>query len=396
MKTSLATLCFLLSCVQSFAATDEQVTAAYSQNQERYTESLTVFEEQVDHSHQPNSARLRLVTFNLGMLEFPTEVPNFSQRSALLESYLGEYLKSENPDILFLQEAWGDKEENISIIRELAKQHGYISLQDSNESRGVHGGFWVRSKQRNTGLETLVKESLLAEEPELEVGFSFATRSSLEWSFRIRRGLLHAKFTLKSGHRVMVANSHFTPNLGGPWYDQNSTRLGQVADASEHLSELATDVDYVFYGADMNFSPEFEHKVQDGRELDGTIEGWTANRQSYVDFVSSTQLVDSYGVANEDKGYTQDRVANPVTNVSGSTDGEPEQRLDYVWVGSYTGAGYKIESSNLVFDEPVVNEEGASIQAEAYEGDLYWSDHFGVGTIVLLPSVQKESTESEE
>jgi|GEM_PF-6858346 len=355
-------------------ATSSEIEAAYGANQERY------------EAQRPNEGAivktsLKAVSMNLGLLQSPSEVPNFDQRSRLLSEQLGWFLKTGSPDVMFLQEAWDDNPDNIITIRETAKSNGYLSVQELFEKTKAY-----ESSQSRNGLDILVKQSALS----TEVGVSKTTFSSISKSLLATlggydRGVLHTQLKLSNGQTLLIATSHFTPNLAKPTYNQDDTRRKQAKQASEIIKTAGADTDFVIFGGDLNFSPEFEHKVTDGRKSDARDSVWEGSTKSYPILLEESLLIDSYKVINADKGYTQDRALNPMSNVSPSTDGEPEQRLDYIWVGSYkNNAHLEISNSYFVFNSPLVDQNGDVIQAEDYVGPLFMSDHFGIATELSL------------
>ncbi len=366
MKLSVVVSVLFLFSLQVRAQSDE-IETAYSRNQQRYQQ------QQPQISDNPVD-QIKIVTMNLGLLARP-EVPNLVQRSQILTETLEKFLDTEQPDIVAFQEAWDDIRENLHRIREVASKKGYYSVQQIHASQAWFGGF-----QTHNGLEILVKKSLVQEGAEFsDLGFLKITRTKLAALFGYKRGVLYARFTTRSGRSLLVATSHFTPNLGGPIYNQESTRRKQALETINHLKTLGEASDYVILAGDLNFSPEFEHKVQDGRESDAEDAIWQASAGAYPLFVEESGLVDTYPILHSDKGYTQDRARNPVTNVSPSTDGEPEQRLDYVWVGSYVeNRSLRVHSVKMVFDQPLEDKNGQPIQAEQYDGPLFMSDHFGL------------------
>jgi len=362
-------LAILLVSFQSVAKS-AKVQKAYKTNQDRY-------ESQLKAPSRQKVSPFKAVTMNLGLLQSPSEVPNFDQRGRLLSSQLTQFLQTESPDVMLLQEAWNDNPDNIATIRSVALSTGYISLQEVYESQSSQD-----STQSRNGLDILVKvESLSVDAQKPEVSFAHINKSLLGKLGGYDRGLLYAKLKLKSGTSILVATSHFTPNLAKPLYNQDSTRREQARQSAAILKSEGADVDFVLIGADMNFSPEFEHKINDGRTSDAKDRVWQGSTESYPIFVDMAELVDTYKAVNSDVGYTQDRLLNPMSNVSPSTDGEPEQRLDYIWMGSYkNGSSFKILKSLFVFDSPLLDQNQKEISAEVYEGPLYMSDHFGVAT----------------
>ena len=138
------------------------------------------------------------------------------------------------------------------------------------------------------------------------------------------------------------------------------------------------------FGADLNFSPEFQNKINDDRVLDADDFYWERNTFLYQSIFNHLGLVDTYKIKNPGPGFTVNRQLNPMTNFSPSTRGEPEQRLDYIWFGSYNKKSFWIDDASLIFDDAVKNSFGEEVQAEEYDGHLFMSDHFGVKTTLLL------------
>ncbi len=354
-------------------ALSTEIESAYGTNLDRYQAQ--------EPSTKNSGTSLKTVSLNLGLLQSPSEVPNFDQRSRLLQGQLSEFLSNASPDIMFLQEAWDDTPENITSIRSAASQNNYLSIQALFESSPSY-----TSAQARNGLDILVKKNILKDASKvMEISFSEIARSSMAAIGGYDRGVLHAKLTLKNSQTVLAATSHFTPNLAWPTYNQDSTRKKQAVQSANILKTAGANTDYVIIGADMNFSPEFEHKISDGRDSDAKDSVWKASSTTYPLFLNESLLIDTYKVVNSDIGYTQDRALNPMSNVSPSTDGEPEQRLDYIWAGSYIEENsIEISKSYLVFNTPLLNKDGEFIPAEVYNGPLFMSDHFGIATELTL------------
>lgn len=375
MKKPFLVLVALFVSINSFTASEEIVTA-YSENNSRYNDQLAL------PAQSESRKVIKTVSMNLGLLQSPSEVPNFDQRSRLLSQILAGFLTENSPDVMFLQEACDDNPENILTIRSVAADKGYFSLQEIFEDTANYS-----SSQSRNGLDILIKQSVL-EEGEIsisDISFFEISRSLLAKLGGYDRGVLSAKIKMINGKTILLGTSHFTPNLVKPTYNQDSTRRKQSRQTGEMLKDKGKDVDYVVFGADLNFSPEFEHKIADDRSLDAKDSVWEGSTKSYPIFLEKSGLIDTYRIVNSDVGYTQDRLLNPMANVSPSTDGEPEQRLDYIWAGSYSSnSSIEINSSSFVFNSPLLDSEGKEIAAEAYEGPLFMSDHFGVETVMTL------------
>ena len=331
--------------------------------------------------------RLKIATINLGLLKTKMfSVPNFEQRLNLLEFQLGSFLSLESPDFVFLQEAWHTEEYDIlGKINSIAKAHDYFSISDIYNKRNNED----QNQFINHGLNILIKRSsTFISSGVMETGFRSIPRTGLEYLAGIEKGVLFARVYLNSNINVFIATSHFTPNLIPILNTQNWERRKQTLATAQILKDKASSSDLVIFGADLNLSPEFEYKINDGRRTDTHDYQWIENSENYSLFFEETQMIDTYYIANPgSKGYTQDRLLNPMANLGPSTDGEPEQRLDYIWMKTDHGIFFTVESSNLIFDQPLIDSNGQVILGEDegyFNHPLYMSDRFGVMSEVLI------------
>jgi endonuclease/exonuclease/phosphatase family metal-dependent hydrolase len=334
---------------------------------------------------------LRLATVNLGLLDRSREtfwlahVNEYEQRSKLLGRYLGEFLRGHAPDVLFIQELWHDKD--AATVRQLAQESGYAALSTYVE-KATDFGLEILVRQasfqngRERGWESVLvqfhDESDSPIQPARErvpCGFNKATGGLLGKCFR--RGVLAAFLTTPDGHRMWTGTTHLTSG-----YSNLEIRKAQLENLAKIVNDAAESAYFLVLGADFNVSPEYLGA------LPSEIPEWNENRHLYVDFASDTSLLDAYVATHpemihgENVGFTQDRRHNDLTRVSPSTKDEPDQRLDFLWVGSrQPGVAVLVEESGFFFDRPLMGTGGETLQLADETGvkrNLYPSDHFGL------------------
>lgn len=304
---------------------------------------------------------------------------NFEQRVELLSIQLQNLLKTESPDVLFLQEAWHTEGFNVfEQIRNLADDMDYISVFNTyREINNENPDEFV-----NHGLDILIqKTSTFTSSGVMGTDFEPLPKPRLERMYGIEKGLLYTKVLLSSNVKVFLATSHFTPNFVSLLSVQNEDRKSQALKTAQILKEKSSSSDLVIFGADLNFSPEFEDN-NGSRHFISSQNDWIENSENYSLFFEETHMIDTFYVANPNlKGFTQNRSLNPMARLYTAVSNEPDQRCDFIWIKSSLGVSFAVESSKLIFDHPLIDANGHAVigRDNDYLGQpLYMSDRFGV------------------
>jgi hypothetical protein len=391
--------------IVSFLVTLFTLTAQANELQDRLWSSLAFQSVKVKEAAFRLQAEGReveeqeMLTINLGLLNgWVAKVPNYNERSEVFVEALDNHVRNYSSAVIFIQEIWYPRDREK--LAAWATKNGYYSvnseikaLMPTNSGRGTPQFLEKLKKLKHlfvhpnrTGLEILIRKSIVDEikfvgflEYEgvdraifevaafADVGSNMVRGSASD----VMRGCLSAVVKLKSGKTVSLFTSHLTPGI-----DYNAQREAQLVALRKNINAKNKEfnVDLVFAGVDLNLSPNWKNST--GGQMDGDAEKWDENSLNYLKFGLESGLIDSYGVAHFDwnslevpQGFTQDRIENTLTAESASTKSEPEQRIDYIYIGAPTFKKQKfnVVRSNLVFVEPLKN-------------GIFLTDHFGVSS----------------
>jgi endonuclease/exonuclease/phosphatase family metal-dependent hydrolase len=303
---------------------------------------------------------LSVVTFNTALLCRPDYINsenNCNIRRSHYASQLDLVLSAEDGvDVLMLQEIWGV--EDFAMFRDLAEDNGYHAFFHDEPSDETYG----------SGLQILVRKSSFPAEKIIEHGFKVSTRALWERLSDVDRGLLYVVLESDNGKKILVGNIHNTPDVPVLDYYQRDRQTEQL---SQTITSFRNDVDHFVIGGDFNYSPDF---VLDNHL--GVLDTQLGAR-SYINFAEKNQIfemVDTYRAVNDDSGFTWDEINN--TFIEDYDFLTTQKRLDLIWLGSFEGAKAYVESSRIIFDEYVKDDEGENV---IFEGEpFHISDHFGV------------------
>jgi len=310
-----------------------------------------------------NGQVMRVLTYNMGLLWGKTaSVPNYNERRAKILSYFVRSINqagADKPQVIFLQELWYGQD---------AK-----SLQQGLSLLGYEPAL-SEAADNNHGLQIFVERSFMNPNTRLRnVRFEqFNAYGTLEYTAGYLRGHLTAEMTAVSGDTIFLCAAHLSAGLG-----LTEFRIQQAQELAQMLNKRADDFDFVIAGADFNASPTFSKPLPEEQAQ------WTRNIQAYLDFANvAYRFRDAYWSVNQDDGFTQDRVKNPLTKYSDSTKDEPEQRIDYVWFGSAKKT-FRVETASLYFTDFLKDQNGRVITGTdprdpSTSFNLHMSDHFGV------------------
>lgn len=345
----------------------QRIDEAYEEIRTRHARFMARYQ-RVD-PEKPKTSDLTVVNYNVGLLNvlggFGPSVPYYDERSVAIEENLDELRRrgggKYDPDVLFLQELWYEEDRDRVAAWAARPENDYVmALTGDKEDADDHG------------LNLLVKRDVLARNTGLR-NVDFVQMGSSEHLYTTKRGYLIADIVLRSRLKVTVATTHLTFGFGD---EENASRARKLREISRVLGRKSRTRPHLLLGGDFNLSPHFENPANPEETA-----GWAQNRAGYVRFVEDTKrydLLDTYIVTNDDRGYTQDRRRNPLTAISDSTKPEPEQRLDYVWAGTaHDESGVVVKDSNLVFTWNALTENGRRYK-------FPFSDHFGVASRLLL------------
>lgn len=399
MQKLLLTLVFMALPFMTFANDPASIQANTLEIQNAMTQMRRDYFTQITTKDSfPAAQTLDVVTFNAGLLRinlpiigFPVlQVPHYEERSEVFKENLETLSQNGQRDIIFLQEVWHGKD--IQTILAWSASNGYVDLYDeinrlryqnmrfnkaqfkktskltgaslNRALRNVGADEQYLTMQKNTtGLNILIKRDSI--ERLVDAGFiayrnqaGEKQRGSIEAIAGYERGLLFAKLLLKDGRKVLVGTSHLSPlGLG-----DNQGRKLQLESLANIIKNHEVGLDLSIIGADFNVSPLWEN--QKGGEISETAAYWDENALNYSFFAKQSGMYDVWSVLyKQNPGYTQDRMLNELTAASGSTEKEPEQRLDYLWVKSNK---YMIK----IFE--------SDIEMMKEQNGFIPSDHFGV------------------
>ena len=311
-----------------------------------------------------NGQNLKIVTYNVGLLKlwkFRIIEPDFEERSKNLGGFFGNYLKDENPEIVLLQELW--HKPDFQTILALAKEHGYLPALSDAPGIDTHSAH---------GLQILVKKDLVKDQKLSAQYQKFSSQGFREWITSIERGFIHLEFRGLSGKEYHIFNTHLSPYpTFNPKASMNeilqSNRVQQSIELGRAVSESMVLSDYVISGGDFNSGPEVG-----GLTSKHNKDEWYIDYHPYEQFLITANsnkdekkhLLDSYRVINPNiPGYTQDQ-KNPLARRSPNSGGEPDQRLDYIFIGGKSAVN--ILKSKLQFN------------------DNPKSDHYGIQTEISV------------
>lgn len=298
---------------------------------------------------------LKAMSYNIGLLNTRTvKSPNYKRRSALLKEVMSKFLQDEQPDVVFIQELWHEKDFNNLL--NVTDENGYVAAIRAYDSWGV----------RHIGQQIFVKKNIL--EPGTDIGYlqfkSYGENAWWESSYfgNIHRGLLSAYITLKgSKKKILLGNTHFTPMLSVLRIPQAAVRQEQAKMLTSYLKELFYSpdhpADYVLLGGDFNASPD-----STSNEL-----GAEENKLVYLDFYAGTHLLDTYRAVHSFDDYQNTLV---------------KERIDFVFLGNgiseklirqKKGNMFYVKDARLVLDSPIEGD------------DIYMSDHPGwISEVVIF------------
>jgi len=247
--------------------------------------------------------RLKVATWNMNLLNRTgCHTFNYKERSERACPTLTQYLKSERPDVLFLQEVW--MYDDYKSALDAAVAAGYMAAG-------------ALSLGLSHGLQTLVRPGLSVEASGF-YDFSRAGLQAFEWLGWIKRGVLWVKFRLPSGRKVFMLNTHLTPfAVYAPIRARQAERIAAL------IAEEGFDRDFVILGADLNIGADFAVAAP------WRFEQLKKAHWLYADFARITGLRDAYRAVNPfDPGYTFNPDFDPKKSAH---EFSAHQRLDYIW-----------------------------------------------------------------
>jgi exonuclease III len=327
-------------------------------------------------------SKLKVLTYNVGFLDFKllgqtvARVPDINQRRAEFLRVFNSWLKANDPDVIFLQEMW-----YLTDVKMIEKDP-YIS-----QNYYIYTIVIPPPQNSSDGLMTLVKRSSVQPtKTSHAIGrrtIPLTPTSTAEAIVGFERNCLAVNFMLPNSSSIYTANCHATAGLSN-----TDIRSATTKKLAEHLVSVSRNYDYILVGADFNASPTFSNALPDEEEQ------WNKNREPYVTFINGTRklgLIDSYWAVNSDDGFTQDRKNNNLTARSSSTKDEPEQRIDFIFLGknqeTTTLRDFYVDSSRLVFTDKLLDAKGNLVAGENGVTPTFLSDHFGVFTEFTLTSI---------
>ena len=162
------------------------------------------------------------------------------------------------------------------------------------------------------------------------------------------KGMLHTRIQLPSGVEVDVFNTHLQA-----FKTAVEIRKTQVEEILSHMKKVNDGRRAVILVGDFNISAKREEYTSLIARL--AQEGF---RDSWVELNGA------------DQGYTWDSYINNWGAEGIDSDGKSQHRFDYIFVKNGTMQEIELESSKIIFDQPL----GLSEKSEKY----FLSDHFGV------------------
>lgn len=431
MKTNLKwiLMVLVLSLTTAHATYLKTSEAQLTKVVESYSKMIKAYKEQLKSEVVKKGSqkfKLKFLTINLGLLYLKevtmfgqvvkhVKVPRYVERSEHFHTVLGDFLKKEKIDVVFVQELWNKTTPDLSVLngdiatlRQWCDENNYVSISAELERLASAGNntkvnpTWAYS-QVNTGLDILVrlgdrtKEQVLA-----DFGFDIYTYSEDGlWQSKgdyVRatmesgtvagvanpfpevktngyiRGGLWGKISLGDEDNLLVINTHLTPLISN--YSTRDTQIsrsypvvyGKEKDETA-ITREAKRASFIVFGGDFNFSPLYEDV---DHHLDiSYATTWDKNPMSYLKFQDTNKLYDSFIIANgkDNRGFTWS-TANELTSgkeapTAADKNEEPDQRLDLIWVKSGKEKGFEVNNSRVVFNK------------ETSHG-WYLSDHYGV------------------
>ena len=322
-------------------------------------------EQQRALSGSGKSRRLRVATFNTGLLSAPwVRVPGVRHRGSLLPRTLGEL----DAEIILLQETW-----NIRYKRALEKAlPQYLVLFSPKSHRG---------------LVTLIKRTIIAEDtpaPSMQE-LIFARQRTIERLIYHKSALL-VDFRLAGLEtRLLVANVHLAAG------NAIDIRVAQVQELWERMlrPRVQAHRDHLILGGDLNAAAYY---AQDEYQIEGRrTRGWQKNSKVYNLLVSRTHAIDSFAAIHGDHEVhavrnpdgveipwaTQDR-NNGLLRITRTARSEPSQRLDFVFVRPLGKTNRAVvEDSSIALTDKLVPFRGARVEQ---------SDHYSYLTTLTLHS----------
>jgi exonuclease III len=369
-----------------------------------YQDMFKVYENSKFKIAEKNTLALKVVTLNFGFLWEWIRVPEYPRRSRELIHQLKKFLNQEKPDIFFCQEVWyaNDLDNFYLAIDEVKQATGgelaYVpayekSRREEIEKKGIF--FFVKKSILS---QTVPFEEAQFEDYRAEDGsYVLYTLERSAWKKPYRRGFLSTTLTLTSGVRVLVGTTHLTPVItyAGTDPGQIEVRNAQSKLLGAMILKKKDKVEYAIVGGDWNAA--IEHGPSPTHE-----EVYRANEQPYVSFFETTQMIDSFRVANPDTlGFTWSPSTNSVT-LAGPLK-TPEQRIDFIWIRSFNEElKLSVKNSMLVFDAGLRSTEppfdflsmtvpAAQAAKNGFEpSHLFMSDHYGVASTVEISNRQIE------
>jgi len=324
---------------------------------------------ELTHKFQKNQLKykLKVTTINVGMLNTVmgyVSVPYYSARAKALYQKLLIHKNRKTPDMIFIQELWGKP--NFLTVQKFATDYGYELAEKNSDLT------WAN------GLQILIKKKKSFSRPICQ----FSTYQNLtggertillphEWVSSTQRGLLWCRLWV-NGRELTLANTHLTAPTS---FRATLLRQNQL-DGMISFLDFRRNNELVFVGGDLNFSGHFKNAKN---KMINTL---LFNARLYDYFIKKTGLVDSLGAFEyPNQSYTLNRLDNLLARTGKYTRDDPEQRVDYLWVGEKVGRkfvqkSFTITDSSLTFtkhDIPVPNGRKAPL-----------SDHFGVTTTIEL------------
>jgi|GEM_PF-6384809 len=301
----------------------------------------------VSTAYASDTVKLRVATFNIGMLNKVRPVPYLKERGNLLSSEIYKTLLKKDIDVLAIQEAWlhnlkeGLKDPNLK----------YTVLTDEK-------GFTLPFLEHSTGMLFVVKKSL---EPKADFK-SFAHNPSYIclWGLVCKRGTLKVQIT-KDKKIFYLLNSHLSPTP-----ELTHKRKEQFSSISSTIKELSVKSDGVIFLGDTNVSVQFgELKERDH----GSNKVWRNNGRLYKNFIEQNKnCQDTYKLKKAQYTFTMNREQNLTALVSPSAGRAPSQRNDWIIACSGNKSSLKTTEHHLVFTKTYkTNGTG-----------FHLSDHFGV------------------
>lgn len=318
---------------------------------------------------------ISIATYNIGLLWTKmAKVPEYPLRSNNAPKAIRDFFTKhkDNPvSIIHFQEFWFEKDHKV--LSKLAKEFGYLSVL--NQVKKANPTFDVKSALAVRGLDTWFHESIIDNNVKKSTKFDpYSTKAWFEGSYQ--RGSFQYGFTTPTGLTFTTLNTHLTPMVF-MFGDTNDTRALQVTDLITDVTTLKSD--FVLLGADFNISPYYGDQGE--RTLAGSVKAWLKNSENHPRFFSKSAMFNAYPLVNNGDGYTQDPDTASITAKSSSTKEEPKQILDVTAIKNNSPDKYtfKIASSELIFTEPLSDDDGNVVKAKAGY-DLHLSDHYGVLT----------------